>query len=62
LQVGAVREELVMEAVKDASHLYEVERRTVHAERPRFRINEIQIGKTQKVPWHHHNNVQEPAA
>ena len=48
-----------MEAVKDASHLYEVERRTVHAERPGFRINEIQIGAKQKVPWHYHNNVQD---
>src|SRR5712675_68728 len=48
-----------MEAVKGASHLYEVERRTTHAERPGFRINEIQISKTQKVPWHYHNNVQD---
>jgi quercetin dioxygenase-like cupin family protein len=48
-----------MEAVKDASHLYEVERRTTHAERTGFRINEIQIGTTQKVPWHYHNNVQD---
>ncbi len=50
-----------MEAVKDASHLYEVERRAVHAERLGFRIKEIQIIKTRKVPWHHHNNVQHPA-
>ena len=48
-----------MEAVKDASHLYEVERRSVHAERPGFRINEIQIGTKQKVPWHYHNNIQD---
>jgi len=48
-----------MEAVKDASHLYEVERRTKHAERPGFRINEIQLSTTQKVPWHYHNNVQD---
>ena len=48
-----------MEAVKDASHLYEVERRTTHAERPGFRINEIQISPSQKVPWHYHNNVQD---
>ena len=27
-----------MDAVKDASHLYEVERRARHAERPGFRI------------------------
>jgi mannose-6-phosphate isomerase-like protein (cupin superfamily) len=48
-----------MEAVKDASPLYEVERRAEHAARPGFRINELQISKTQKVPWHYHNNVQD---
>ena len=48
-----------MEAVKDGRHLYEVERRTEHAARPGFRIQEIQISKTQKVPWHYHNNVQD---
>ena len=48
-----------MEAVKDASHLYEVERRAQHAARPGFRIQEIQLSKTQKVPWHYHNNVQD---
>ena len=39
-----------MEAVKDASHLYEVERRAFHAHRPGFRINELQISAKQKVP------------
>ena len=48
-----------MEAVKDASHLYDVERRTRHAERPGFWISELQIGPTQKVPWHYHSNVQD---
>ena len=48
-----------MEAMKDGRHLYEVERRTEHAARPGFRIQEIQISKTQKVPWHYHNNVQD---
>ena len=48
-----------MEAVKDGSHLYEVERRAEHAARPGFRITEIQLSKTQKVPWHYHNNVQD---
>lgn len=48
-----------MEPVKDASHLYEVERRALHAERPGFRISELQISQTQKVPWHYHNNVQD---
>src|SRR3989442_3587019 len=48
-----------MEAVKDSSHLYEVERRARHAERPGFRINELQIGPRQQVPWHYHNNTQD---
>ena len=48
-----------MEAVKDGSHLYEVERRAEHAARPGFRITEIQLSKTQKVPWHYHNHVQD---
>ena len=48
-----------MEPVKDASHLYEVERRARHAERPGFRINELQISTTQKVPWHYHSNIQD---
>ena len=48
-----------MEAVKDGSHLYEVEHRAEHAARPGFRITEIQLSKTQKVPWHYHNNVQD---
>jgi quercetin dioxygenase-like cupin family protein len=46
-----------MEAVKDARDLYEVERRARHAERPGFRISELQISPTQKVPWHHHTNI-----
>ncbi len=48
-----------MEAMKDGTHLYEVERRAEHAARPGFRITEIQLSKTQKVPWHYHNNVQD---
>lgn len=46
-----------MQPVKDASHLYEVERRARHAERDGFRINELQISPAQKVPWHYHTNV-----
>src|SRR5437764_6803967 len=45
--------------VKDPSHLYEVERRAYHAARPGFRIAELQISPTQKVPWHYHNNVSD---
>jgi quercetin dioxygenase-like cupin family protein len=47
------------QAVKDSSGLYEVERRARHAERPGFRISELQIGPTQQVPWHYHNNIQD---
>ena len=48
-----------MEAVKDASSLYEVERRAEHAARPGFRITELQLSKKQQVPWHYHNNIQD---
>ena len=48
-----------MQTVKDASHLYEVERRAEHAARPGFRITELQISPQQKVPWHYHSNVQD---
>ena len=48
-----------MKPVNDASHLYEVEHRATHAERPGFRINELTISETQKVPWHYHTNIQD---
>jgi mannose-6-phosphate isomerase-like protein (cupin superfamily) len=48
-----------MEPLKDASALYEVERREYYAQRPGFRIAELQIGPTHKVPWHYHSNVQD---
>jgi mannose-6-phosphate isomerase-like protein (cupin superfamily) len=47
------------QGVKDASHLYEVERRARHAERPGFRISELQISPSQQVPWHYHTHVQD---
>ncbi len=43
--------------LKDASHLYEVENRNYHLERPGFRIMEIRLSPTQTVPWHTHTNV-----
>ena len=46
-------------AVKDASGLYEVERRAYHAARSGFRIAELQISPTQTVPWHTHTNVSD---
>ena len=48
-----------MQAVTDSSHLYEVERRVRHAERPGFRITELQISASQRVPWHCHTNIQD---
>jgi quercetin dioxygenase-like cupin family protein len=48
-----------MEALTDASHVYEVERRDRHAERPGFRITELQISPTQQVPWHYHTTIQD---
>jgi quercetin dioxygenase-like cupin family protein len=48
-----------MQGVKDSSGLYEVERRARHAERPGFRITELQISPKQQVPWHFHTNVQD---
>jgi mannose-6-phosphate isomerase-like protein (cupin superfamily) len=48
-----------MEAMKDGSHLYEVEHLDEHAARPGFRITELQISSTQTVPWHYHSNVQD---
>src|SRR5581483_9882129 len=53
----SARQNSVMEPMKNASHLYEVERRAEHAARPGFRITELQLSPSQKVPWHYHNNV-----
>src|SRR3977135_1295010 len=47
------------EALKDASHLLDVERYATHAARPGFRITELQLSPTQKVPWHSHNNISD---
>ncbi len=48
-----------MDALKDGTHLYEVERRVRYAERPGFRITELQIGPRQQVPWHSHTRIQD---
>lgn len=47
------------ESMKDASHLYEVERRARHLERPGFRISELQLSPVQTVPWHYHSKVSD---
>lgn len=43
--------------IKDASHLYEVEYRARHLERPGFRISELRLSPTQQVPWHSPTSV-----
>ena len=48
-----------MEGIKDPSHLLDVERYTHHAARPGFRIAELTINRTQRVPWHCHSNIQD---
>ena len=45
--------------VKDASHLYEVEARAYHLQRPGFRIGELKLSPTQTVPWHYHNHISD---
>jgi hypothetical protein len=37
-------------ALKDASHLYEVEGRSYHLERPGFRVNELKLSPAPTVP------------
>ena len=46
-----------LKPVKDASHLYEVERRARHVVRPGFHISELQLSPKQTVPWHFHTNI-----
>ena len=46
-------------AVKDASGLYAFQVHQYHAERPGFRITEIELSQQQQVPWHYHNHVQD---
>jgi quercetin dioxygenase-like cupin family protein len=47
------------DALKDARHLYEVERRAYHLQRLGFRISELQLSPTQTVPWHFHNKISD---
>jgi quercetin dioxygenase-like cupin family protein len=48
-----------METLKEATPGFECERLIHYAERPGFRITEVQISPTQQVPWHYHSNVQD---
>ena len=45
--------------LSNADHVYEVERRVRHAERPGFRISELQISSSQFVPWHCHTKISD---
>jgi mannose-6-phosphate isomerase-like protein (cupin superfamily) len=58
-QPTTLEEEHSMEGVKDPSDFLDVERQVYHASRPGFRIAELTINATQKVPWHCHSNVQD---
>jgi len=42
---------------EEVDRLLEVDRVTHYAERPDFRISELQISPNQKVPWHYHSSV-----
>ncbi len=48
-----------MDTHREAKPPYEVERSARHAERPGFRITELQIGLHQTVPWHLHTGVRD---
>ena len=48
-----------MNALKDASHLFDAEDRAEHAARLGFRISELRLSDKQKVPWHYHNYVDD---
>jgi quercetin dioxygenase-like cupin family protein len=47
-----------MDSIRGASDL-DVESAQRHAERPGFRITELRMSPTQRVPWHCHTNVQD---
>ena len=56
---GYAREADLKHEQPNASRLYEAERRVQHAARPGFRILELQLSPTQKIPWHNHSKVPE---
>lgn len=47
------------QSLPSGNHLYEVEARAHHLERPGFRISELQLSATQTVPWHSHTVVSD---
>ena len=48
-----------MEPHKEENPPYECERRIVHVARPDFRITELRLSPTQKIPWHRHSDVRD---
>jgi quercetin dioxygenase-like cupin family protein len=48
-----------MKGIEDPSHLLDVDKQAYHLARPGFRIAELTINATQRVPWHCHSNVQD---
>ena len=48
-----------MESIKDPRRFFDVERQAEHAVRRGFRIAELQISPSQKVPWHYHSHIQD---
>lgn len=49
----------VSEPLKDGRHLFETEYQAEHAARSGFRITELRLSPTQKVPWHFHTHIQD---
>jgi mannose-6-phosphate isomerase-like protein (cupin superfamily) len=48
-----------MQSLSDGTHLYDVEHRAYHQQRPGFRIAELHISPEQSVPWHFHNFIKD---
>ena len=55
----AALERVQVQPLNAAGRTYEVERRTYHAARPGCRIVEMQLGRTQAIPWHFHSEAQD---
>lgn len=48
-----------MKGIKDPSYLLDVDKQEHYLARPGFRIAELTLNPTQKVPWHCHSNVHD---
>jgi quercetin dioxygenase-like cupin family protein len=48
-----------MASVRNEAPPYECERRVAHVVLPDFRITELELSATQKIPWHCHTNVRD---